>query len=402
MGERVVLGMSSTVDDEIVWDEVTLANLVVELGIEPHDLGRRESVEDLRGLVAALLSHVAEGSGAEHYVSTPGPLAQFVARFENRRTLGGTGVRAGIVLAATGVSSVAVMAAADPDVHRLLPASCRAVAAWEADALVPHLIVQYPAGASVRVGDQMVVAPAPNRVIFAHDEPNEELLIPDEFPDLVAGASVILLSSLNAIRDEALLDRRLDQLCAALRGAAPDASVIWEDAGYHAAGFALRVARALADHVHAVSMNDDELQAYLARPVDLLDADEVARAVSEVRELLGARTLIVHTRWWSLAIGLDAERYRAALRAGISMASARYEFGDAIDATSVATAARWPSDPRSIRVAESLTERGVVCEPGVVPPTSSPTTIGLGDAFAGGLVGSLARQRRLGTQPHEG
>lgn len=63
MGERVVLGMSSTVDDEIVWDQAVLADLVVELGIEPKDLGRRESVDDLRGLVAALLSHVAEGSG---------------------------------------------------------------------------------------------------------------------------------------------------------------------------------------------------------------------------------------------------------------------------------------------------------------------------------------------------
>jgi len=393
MGERVVLGMSSTVDDEIVWDQAVLADLVVELGIEPKDLGRRESVDDLRGLVAALLSHVAEGSGAEHYVSTPEPLAQFVARFENRRTIGGTGVRAGIALAATGVPSVAVMAAADPDVHRLLPAACRAVAAWETDALVPHLIVQYPAGTAVRVGDQVVVAPTPNRVIFAHDEPNEELLIPDEFPALVAGASVVLLSSLNAIRDEALLDRRLDQLRAALRGAAPDATVIWEDAGYHVAGVALRVARALAAVVHAVSMNDDELQAYLARPVDLLDADEVARAASEVRELLGVPTLIVHTRWWSLAIGPDAERYRAALRGGISMASARYAHGDAIGPADVAAADAWPSDPRSIRVAALLTERGVVCEPGVVPPTSSPTTIGLGDAFIGGLVGVLARQR---------
>lgn len=394
MGARVVLGMSSTVDDEVVWDEQAVQDLVVELGLGPEDLGRTGPVEDLRGLVAALLGHIADGSGAEHYVSAPGPLAQVVARFETRRTLGGTGVRAGIALAATGVASTAVMAAADADVHRLLPPLCRVVAASEADDLVPHLILQYPAGATITVGDRVLVAPAPNRVIFAHDVPNEELPIPEAFGALVRDATVVLVSSLNAIRDEALLDRRIAEIVAALRGAPGDAITIWEDAGYHVATLALRVVRAMAAHVDVVSMNEDELQAYLARRVDLLDADEVARAATEVRGLVGARTVIVHTRWWSLAVGSDAPAYRAALRGGIAMASARYAYGDTIGPDQYREAGAWPSDPRSLRVVALLEEAGVVCEPGVVPPTRTPTTIGLGDAFVGGVVKVLAEERR--------
>lgn len=390
MHGRVVLGMSSTVDDEVVWDERAVARLAAEHRVGPDDLGYRAPVGDLRGMVTTLLAHVDDGSGAEHYVAAPELLAEFVSRFENRRTLGGTGVRAGIALAATGVASTAVMAAADPDVHRLLPPLCRAVAAAEAERLVPHLIVQYPAGAAFEVGGRAVVAPAPNRVIFAHDVPNEELRIPECYASLVAGAKVTLVSSLNAIRDEGVLARRLAQLGAALREAPGDATAVWEDAAYHVAGMALRVVRAMAARVHVVSMNEDELQAYLGRQVDLLDAGAVARAAAAVRELTGARTLVVHTRWWSIAVGDEAERYRSALRGGIAMASARYAYGDDIGTGRLAEAATWPRDPRSLRVAAELAARGVVCEPAAVPPAAVPTTIGLGDTFIGGFVRVLA------------
>ena len=166
-----------------------------------------------------------------------------------------------------------------------------------------------------------------------------------------------------------------------------------EDAGYHVAALALRVVRAMAAHVDVVSMNEDELQGYLARRVDLLDAAEVTRAATEVRGLVGARTLIVHTRWWSLAVGPDAQAYRAALRGGIAMASARYAYGDTIGPERYREAGTWPSDPRSLRVVALLEEAGVVCEPGVVPPTRTPTTIGLGDAFVGGVVKVLAEEQ---------
>lgn len=70
-----------------------------------------------------------------------------------------------------------------------------------------------------------------------------------------------------------------------------------------------------------------------------------------------------------------------------------YAFGDAIGPDEYRAGGAWPSDPRSLSTALRLEQRGLVCEPGVVPPTSSPTTIGLGDAFAGGLVKVLAEAR---------
>lgn len=202
---------------------------------------------------------------------------------------------------------------------------------------------------------------------------------------------MVLVSSLNAIRDESVLTHRLEEIGSALRGAPEGATLIWEDAGYHVASLALRVCRAMAAHVDVVSMNEDELQGYVGHRVDLLDADAVATAAREVRERVGARTLVVHTRWWSLAAGDGAAGYRQALRGGISMASARYAYGDALSPERYAEAGTWPRDPRSLQVAARLEASGLVCEVGVVPPTASPTTIGLGDSFAGGMVEVLAR-----------
>lgn len=391
MHGRVVLGMSSTVDSEVVWDDATVQDLVERLGIGLADLERPGPPTDLAGMVAVLLRHLGEGSGAEHYVAAPELLYELLGEFSSRRTLGGTGVRAGIALAAIGVPSTAVMAAADPDVHRLLPALCRAVPAAEVDRLVPHLILQYPAGATVRVGRLAVVAPAPNRVIFAHDEPNERLEVPPSFDSLVSRASVVLVSSLNAIRDTRVLDARLRRITTALSKASDGAVRIWEDAGYHVPQLGLAVVRAMAAHVDLVSMNEDEMQAYLGRSVDLLDPADVATAAGSVRRLVGARTLLVHTRWWSLVQGEDVERYRPALRGGIAMASARYAYGDALTPERYAQAATWPRDARSVELARSLDRGDVACEPGVVPPALVPTTIGLGDTFIGGVVGTLAQ-----------
>lgn len=390
MHERVVLGMIVTIDEELIWDEGVVDALIAETGVRPDDLFERGQLDGLHAMVATLITHLASGSGAEHYVTTPEPLLELATRFSSRRTLGGTGVRAGLALAALGTASTAVMAAVDPDVRRLLPRLCRPVAAHETEALVPHVIFQYPAGATVHVGDRTVVAPAPNRVIFAHDVPNEQLPVPATYPSLVAGADVVLVSSLNAVRDDAVLARRIEEITAALEGARPDATLIWEDAAYHVPSMALDVAQAMAAHVHVVSMNEDELQSYLGRRVDLLRADDVARAVHQVRDLVGARTLVVHTRWWALAVGEDAARYRAALRGGISTASARFAYGDAAGSAEYAAARTWSSDPRSTVLAAALDGIGIACESGVLPPTQKPTTIGLGDAFAGGFVGVLA------------
>ncbi|MFP3416130.1 ADP-dependent glucokinase/phosphofructokinase, partial [Bacillus sp. SIMBA_074] len=77
------------------------------------------------------------------------------------------------------------------------------------DTLDPHLIVQYPAGARIRLHDGDVFSPGPNRLIFANVPPNREMRLAAELGETLATASVLLVSGFNTMQDHALLEQRL-------------------------------------------------------------------------------------------------------------------------------------------------------------------------------------------------
>ncbi len=76
---------------------------------------------DERDLVVSILSYVARGGGGEHFVASAQALSRFAARFPHRTTLGGTAVRAGIVLDRLGVPSTLHLVSVNDTVRRLLP-----------------------------------------------------------------------------------------------------------------------------------------------------------------------------------------------------------------------------------------------------------------------------------------
>ena len=75
-------------------------------------------------------------------------------------------------------------------------------------------------------------------------------------------------------------------------------------------------------------MNVDEMRAYLGRALDLLDVGGMCGAIAGLHEIIPASTLLVHTKYWSIAFGRKPKIYAAALQGGITMASTRYAFGD--------------------------------------------------------------------------
>ncbi|MCZ4238036.1 hypothetical protein O4H25_14445, partial [Staphylococcus equorum] len=85
------------------------------------------------------------------------------------------------------------------------------------------------------------------------------------------------------------------------------------DAGFYTRAFAETVRERLLSRIDVYSLNEDELREYLRRRVALLDPDDVLLALEESRALLPAPALVVHTRYWALAVGAEAPRHRAAL-----------------------------------------------------------------------------------------
>ena len=197
------------------------------------------------------------------------------------------------------------------------------------------------------------------------------------------------------VKDEAILQSRLREL-ARLVAALPGAStVLYEDAGFHVPAYAGRVRDAMADMVDVYSMNEDEMQHHLDREVDLLDAAAMEKALVQLGEVVPARTLVVHTKYWSLAMGRDAVAYERGLQGGITMASTRFCHGDGFTVQDHEAVGRLPVNPAGARFSAEIEARlgpAVRCLPAFALDSTAPTTIGLGDSFVGGFIAALAAQ----------
>ncbi|MCI2956260.1 ADP-dependent glucokinase/phosphofructokinase [Agromyces atrinae] len=395
MADMIVLGLGGTVDYEVEWDDVVVGDLARSYAITAEELEPGLPIVDERGLLVSLLAFVRDGAGGERFIASSDIARSFASRFDVRVTLGGTCVRGAIAMQSVGVESVVHLVSIDDDVRRLLPPRVRWVCSADADTTDPHLIVQFPQGAHIELGDAVLTAPHPNRVIFANDPPNRDLRLSGELPRLLADAGIFLVSGFNTIQDEAVLGERLAEIERLVAGLPAGAVSIYEDAGFHVPALSAVARDAMAPVVDLYSLNEDELASYLGGVIDLGDAASVARALGQARELIPARTLMVHTKLWSVLLGERAMEWEHALRGGIVMASTRYLHGDGHDASDYERTAALPTNPDGVRVADALPElvdEPLVCLPGLALATTRPTTIGLGDTFIGGFIAALARE----------
>lgn len=391
---RVVLGLGGCVDYELTLTAGVLAELVCAYGIGAAELTSPIAVTDERDLVVSILGYVARGSGGEHFVASAQALEAFANRFPHRVTLGGTSVRAGIIMNRLGIPSTLHLVSVNDTVRRLIPPSISYVSSGAEDTCYPHLIVQYDRVLRVRTGDVDITAPHPNRLIYVNDPANGDMLLTDDLGDRLCKAAVFLISGFNAMRDEAALDSRLAALRIHMRRLPPGAVTYFEDAAYHEPAFSRRVRDTLRDKVEIYGLNEDELQSYLGHPVDLLSAYEVADALAAVRALIPGPTLVLHTKYWAAAAGSRAGAFVEALDTGTLMAATRYCYGDDFTDEDVERLRRQPRRSESVAFAAALRERMgdmVRCVPGFALDAESPTTVGLGDTFVGGFLAALAR-----------
>jgi ADP-dependent phosphofructokinase/glucokinase len=383
----VVLGLGGCVDYEVKLTAPVMERLVTEFGITAAELTTPRAVTDERALVVSILGYVASGGGGEHFVASPAALSTFADRFEHKTTLGGTAVRAGIVMDRLGVPSTMHLVTVNDTFRRLLPASTRWINSGREDTFYPHLIVQFDQG--LRIGD--VVAPLANRLIYVNDPANESMALSADLGDVLRDATVFLVSNFNAMRDERLLDQRLAVLREHMRQLPAEAVTYFEDAAYHEPSFSARVRDALLPEIDIYGLNEDELQAYLGRTVDLLSVDEVAAALTEVHQLIPAPVLVLHTKYWALAMGARAASYSEALTTGTVLAATRYIHGDDLTDDDIEATRRLPR--RSAEFLEALAGHVPVHGvPGFLLDVANPTTVGLGDTFVGGFLAAVANR----------
>jgi sugar/nucleoside kinase (ribokinase family) len=397
VGSRVVLGLVGCVDYELQLSSSMLEQLVAEHQIHDSELTSSGPVTNERDLILSMLAYIKQDVGGERFVASSDALSRFAGRFPKRISLGGTAVRAALAMNRLGVPSTLHLASINDYIRRLLPPACDYICSAGEDTLDPHLIVQYEQDIRVRVGDINLHAPFPNRLIYVNDPPNEALLLSDELGSVLRDADIFLISGFNSMRDQDLLDERLITLRRHMRQLRSHALVYYEDAGFHEPGFSRRVRNALLEVIDVYGLNEDEMQAYLGRQVDLLSVTQVEHALHSLRALIPAPTLVLHTKYWSLVFGEGAHEYAEAVRSGMVMASAHYCFGDDFTDQQHALIANLPMRPGAWAFATALEDRmGAVvrCFPGFTLDVAHPTTVGLGDAFVGGFLAALRQVER--------
>ena len=396
MTASVVLGLGGTLDYECTWSSAVLEDLADQHRIRPSELTGPDVIASERDLVRSILSFVATGTGGERFVTDSQIIEGLAARLDTRITVGGTCVRAALALDALGVPSTVHLVSIDDHVRRLLPAGVSYICSADRDTTDPHLIVQFPEGARIKAGDVDLRAPHANRLIYVHDPANRDMALSDDLPAALRTAELFLVSGFNSMQDAAALDARLDQLAGYLHDLPAEALVVYEDAGFHVPAFSGRVRERLAGLVDVYSMNEDEMQGHLGRTVDLTDPDSVAAALRELRGVVTARTLVVHTARWAAAVGARAGAYRAALRGGVAAAATRYLHGDGFTEADYSAVRDGPVHTIGAVIADAIEARlpgGACCVPGLDARTDTPTIIGLGDTFVGGFLAALIRDR---------
>ncbi|MDL2254263.1 ADP-dependent glucokinase/phosphofructokinase [Ruminococcaceae bacterium OttesenSCG-928-I18] len=394
--DQIVMGFQNTVDFELGWEPGVIEDLIVSWDIQNREICLDGTIETQRDMVIALLAQMREGTGTERMVTSSVTTRGFASRFPYTVTLGGTAVRAAIAMANIGIPSTIHACSMNRHFRALVPKTVTWYASVpdEGEDFHPHVIVQFPAGARIRAGDIDITTRRPNRVIFAHDPPSVRLVIDESFKDRVGNAKVFLAASYNAMKDEALLRDRLKTTLEIMDRLPAGCVTVMEDGCFESPLVRRVVTETLGPRLSIFSLNEDELQDRTGGRIDILDPAAVANALELAARQIGSPLLICHSAYWALAYGQNPALAKDALQGGISMASTRFRLGDHFTLEDYRQTQKAQPCADGADFARQITgllgADRVLCLPGFdLTQVAHPTTIGLGDAFVGGLLPQL-------------
>ncbi len=404
MREKIALGFHTCVDFELVWNKLTIENMIREYHIQNNELNSQTktdvAIDSERTLLLICLKHMKEGTGVELVPENPRICLDFANRFQYNITIGGTATRAAIAISKIGYESTIQMCCFNRYIKELLPKEIHYFSSVGEghEEVYPHVDLQYQAGVCIKANDIDFTTPRENRVLFSRDIDSLNMEISQDFSPMIEKAEVFLLSCFSEILDFDILKDRMIRTGNLLGTLPENALVVMEDGCYINKDFRYYVHKALRDVVNVLSMNEDELQDYIGHKIDILNPDEVLKAVESVYEKAGIPLLLVHSASWALAYGQETAWIRNALEGGITMAATRFWFGDDFGPKEYQKVKELPGKAKSIEFCASIEQKGgrsICCLPSKdLKFVENPTVVGLGDFFAGGLLPELLIERR--------
>ena len=392
MSKAIALGLGNNIDYEITWDSKVLEELIIRYGIKADEIGSVNKIKCIRDLILSILFFLKTETGEERFVEDLAIIEEFSLLFHNKVTVGGTSPRAAIAMARLGFDSYIHLVTNNEHMRRLLPPTSSWICSNAEDSFYPHLIVQFEKDTVVCANDIDIRTGSANRIIYNNDYDNMLMKLEPTFFDNLTEARVLLISGFNAMQEKTLLQDRLDLLKESLPKVPEKTKIYYEDACFFDPSMSTMVFATIGNYIDIYSMNEAELQEYVGRKCDLLDAGSVLSALREVCVLKPVPALVVHTKYWALAYGHAVSEYAAALKGGITMATTRFRFGDDFTPAQYDETYHLPEEAGGKLFCEqikALSGDMVCCLPSIEVQETKVTTIGLGDAFVGGILPEL-------------
>ena len=401
MGERIAMGFHTCVDYELIWDTQVVEEQIKALDIHAEELRMDLEMDSERSVWIACLAHLKEGIGGEMVPDTAEICEEFASHFTYVVTLGGTPTRAAIILDRLGYGTALQTSCYNEQVKRLMPGRVRVLPGVDAahDRIYPHVVLQCRGGVRIHANDIDFVTPRENRLMVSRDINSLQMpILPDPFGKMIVDAEVFLLGCFSEVIELDILKDCMEKTKALLSYLPQDAYIVLEDGCYVKEDFRYYVHSRLADTVHVLSMNEDELQQYVGKRIDIFDPKAVKDAVKYVSKRSGIQTILVHSAAWVLAYGELAQSMHNALKSGMQTASTRFRIGDALTRKDYEETKNIPDKADSIAFCSKIKEiwsEQLCCIPCKdLSYVENPTVVGLGDSFVGGLLPGLLKENR--------
>lgn len=401
MGEKIALGFHTCVDYELIWDTTVIEKQIAAFDIHADELKISPEADSERGIWVSALAHLQSGIGGEIIPDEARACVDFANHFDYKITMGGTATRAAIVLDKLGIDSVLQTSCYNEHVERLLPGHVHALPGVPTDhnEIYPHVILQCAGGVRIHANDIDFVTPRENRILISRDLDSLNMpVLVEEFGKLITDADVFLLGCFSQVLDKGILADRIEKTKALVKYLPEDALMVMEDGCYVKKDFRYYVHEHLGPVTDIISMNEDEMQEYIGKRINILDVDAVVAALEEVYKGIGIPVLLVHSAAWALAYGENAGMMKESLEGGVIMSASRFRIGDDITPELYEQTKTLAPKADSIVFCEKIREKlgDKIC---IIPckdltHVKNPTVVGLGDSFAGGLLPGLLKENR--------
>lgn len=400
MGDKIALGFHACVDFELKWDKEKLEELIKFYDIKDRELTTDLHIDSERKLLLSILGHMKEGMGVEYVPETNEICVGFAQHFDYEITVGGTAARAAIAISKRGYESALSMVCYNEHIRERLPEQVHYFSniGEGTEHVYPHVVFSYPGKAHIQANDIDFVTPRENRALFSRDIDSLKMVISQGFAPMIKDAEVMLVSCFSEVLEKEILEERMKELNQLLEALPEQAFVLLEDGCYVNKEFRIYVHEALHEKLNALSMNEDEMQEYIGRRIDIMDAKEVLNALRYIYDNIQIPLLIVHSAAWAIAYGKDAKSMGHVLEGGINSAASRFQYGDQCGTAEYEKTAGLAVRQDSITFGsdlERLSDREICCIPSKdLSFVKHPVVVGLGDSFAGGLLPELTLEKR--------